>query len=246
MSAAERYERLLAQEWPTENAGNRRFYLEFLFKDTTLGDKTLLDVGAGDGLFAFYPVCAGAREVVALEPEMAGSTAGVGERFARARERLGIDTIELLPETFQSFDPGGRRFDVVFMHAAVNHLDEPACIELHRDAGARESYRRLFAKLADLSADGARLIVADCSPRNLFARLPVTNPVAPTIEWEKHQPPALWAELLEEAAFEDPRIRWTSFNTLRKPGRALLGNRVAGWFLTSGFCLTMTRRARPG
>jgi len=102
----------------------------------------------------------------------------------------------------------------------------------------------IFEKLAALAAPGAKLIAVDCSRKNVFARAG-KNPLAPTIEWEKHQPPDLWADLLEQAGFENPRIRWLTFNTLRSVGRLLLGNRVAAHFLVSAFSLTMTR-AQPG
>jgi hypothetical protein len=152
--------------------------------------------------------------------------------------------VELRTEAFQQFDPGGERFDVLFLHAVVNHLDEQACIDLHRDEAARDTFRELFGRLASMAADGAHLIVVDASPRNLWARLPVRNPFAPDIEWEKHQPPRLWAALLEEAGFSEPRISWNSFNPLRAPGRVLLGNRPVAWFLRSGFRLSMVRRPR--
>jgi SAM-dependent methyltransferase len=205
---------------------------------------SVLDIGAGDGRYSFYTAAAGARHVVALEPEIEGSTAGVREQFRRVGGVLGLESVELRTEPFQEFDPGDERFDVLFLHAVVNHLDERACMELHRDEAARDTFRELFRRLADISADGARLILVDASRRNLFAHLPLRNPVVPEIEWEKHQPPRRWAALLEEAGFESPEISWNSFNTLRRPGRALLGNPVAAWFLQSSFRLAMVRRPR--
>jgi hypothetical protein len=64
----------------------------------------------------------------------------------------------------------------------------------------------------------------------------------PHIEWEKHQAPGVWVRLLEEVGFAQPRLRWSSFNRLRGTGRALLGNPVAAYFLTSHFCLQMRKR----
>jgi hypothetical protein len=131
---------------------------------------------------------------------------------------------------------------VFFMHASINHLDEPATMRLHTDEAARQTYRELFAKLAGMGADGAKLVASDVSRHNLFARLPVRNPLQPTIEWEKHQPPETWIELLEEVGFAEPRVRWSTANSLRRPGRVLLGNRMAAWFTEGAFCLTMTLR----
>jgi hypothetical protein len=105
----------------------------------------VLDVGAGEGDASFYAACAGAKRVVSLELEAAGSRGGVREQFNRIRERLDAPNVELRPETIQ--------------------------------------------------------------------------------EWKKH----------------DHEISWGSFNTLRTPGRVLLGNRVALYFLTSTFRLRMSK-----
>ena len=85
------------------------------------------------------------------------------------------------------------------------------------------------------------MIAADAARRNLFGDLGIPHPIARSLEWEKHQSPKLWASLLEQAGFESPQIRWTAFNTLRRPGQLSLGNRVAAYLLMSGFVLRMTR-----
>ena len=226
--------------------GNLRFELARRFGDIDLRGMALLDIGAGGGEVSLFAACAGARRVVALEPEAAGSSTGMRERFERLSRLLGVERrIELVPVTFQAYEPGDDRFDVLSLIASVNHLDEEACIRLHRDEDARERYRAIFAKLKRLAAPGARLVVSDCSPQNLFADLGLKNPIARTIEWHKHQPPQLWAELLSEQGFARPMVRWGSFNSLREPGRLLLGNRIASYLLTSDFCLTMESPSEP-
>lgn len=237
----DRYLSVVAEEHPDVNPGNLRFYLSYIFRHTPLEGRRALDIGAGDGNYSFYMAAAGASRVVALEPEADGSTAGVLRKFEQVGRRLGMEEVELRAETFQELDPGAEQFDVVLLHAAINHLDEQACMALHTDGEARRTYRELFTKLAALTAKGGHLIALDAARENLFAHLPVANPLAPTIEWEKHQSPRLWAEILEEAGFTQPRVRWNSLNTLRTPGRVLLGNRLASYFLGGGFCLTMVR-----
>lgn len=223
------------------NVGNLRFHLETLFGGIRLDGATLLDIGGGNGIHSFYAAARGARDVVCLEPEAMGSGAGVTDRFRRLGDRLALlDRVTLEPTTFQAYDAGPRRFDVVLLHNAVNHLDEAACMALPGDPSAREAYREIFAKIGAMSKPGATLVLCDCSNANFFARLGLRNPIEPTIEWHKHQPPEVWAALLNEVGFSRPRISWSSFNRLRSAGRWLTGNRLAAFFLTSHFRLVAT------
>ncbi len=221
---------------------NVRHYMEYLFDGVPLSGVRMLDVGAGDGRFSFYASRAGAREVVSLEPGGAGSSQGeTARRFQRFAAFVQDPAVRLDGHTLQDYQPDGDPFDVVLSQSSINHLDEQACIRVHRDPAARAEYLRIFEKLAALTVGGGTLIVADVARRNLFGDLHVKNPFAPTIEWQKHQPPRLWAELLGEVGFTQARIRWSTLNSLRHPGQVLLGNRIGAYVTHSSFCLTMRR-----
>lgn len=236
----DRYFWLVEGEEGRVRRNNLRFELGELFHGVELAGKSVLDIGAGRGHVSLFAACAGANKVVSLEPEAAGSNSGMLDAFRHLTRLLDLqDLVELRQTTFQAYDPGDDRFGVLILNASVNHLDEDACARLHRDEDAREIYRIIFRKLAAVAAPGAKLVVSDCSRHNLFAHLGLRNPVAPTIEWHKHQSPELWAALLEAQGFQRPRIRWRSFNSLRTPGKHLVGNRIASYMLTSSFCLTM-------
>jgi SAM-dependent methyltransferase len=235
----ERYFQVVAEKgW---KPGNLRFYLNYMFADIDFAGKSVLDVGGGDGVLSFYAACAGAARVVCLEPELAGSAAGTSVAFERMASRLNMGQVQLLPLQLQDYVSGGTGFDILLLHASINHLDEDACIRLSHDRSAQAAYRQLFGKLASLAHPGAKLIAVDCARRNLFADLHLPNPLQPTIEWHKHQSPRLWASLLGQAGFSNPVIRWNSFNTLGRFGRLLLGNAIGAYCLTSVFCLAMER-----
>jgi hypothetical protein len=147
--------------------------------------------------------------------------------------------VRLLRTTLQQFDPDRAKFDVLLLHNSVNHLDESACMALGDDDNAWQTYLAIFEKLRDLAAPGATLILADCSRHNFFGLVGMRNPFARSIEWQKHQPPEIWIRLLERCGFANPRLSWTTFNSLGSLGRVALGNRLAAYFLMSHFRLSM-------
>jgi SAM-dependent methyltransferase len=230
------------------NARNLRFWMESFFGQVPLEGRRILDIGGGIGLLSIYAVCRGARAAVCLEPESDGvQTSNSGSRFAALCDSLGIREAEFAPLTLQDYlRSRPDSFDVVCSCNSINHLNEQACISIRKDPVARDSYIQIFRDISAMMTQGGDLIVTDCSPRNLYPHLGISNPFAPTIEWHKHQTPETWASLLEEAGFADSRITWLTFNGLGLPGRALLGNRPASYMLRSHFRLEMRRLASAG
>jgi SAM-dependent methyltransferase len=220
--------------------GNRLWNARYLFEGVPLHGKTVLELGCGAGWHALYAACSGAAHVVGLEPNGPGSTPGGTGDLEQRAAALELDNVELVRTTLQEFRAEGATWDVILSRASINHFDEAATSRLHLDDAARLVYRNLLDKIASLSRVGGSLIVADCARHNIFPRLGLRNPLAPSIEWHKHQHPQLWATLLRESGFRDPRIRWMALNSLRTPGRVILGNRVGSYFLASSFTLTMS------
>lgn len=189
---------------------------------------------------AAYAVCKGAELVVGLEPEASGTKTGCLERGRKMIESLNLNHrhIQILPYTIQDYDSNHTTFDVILMHNSINHLDEKACMKLHFSQASRETYIGIFKKISDLLNHTGVLVILDCSRYNFWPLLGVKNPLCPQIQWEKHQPPQLWVELLQQCGLKEPRIKWTSFKTLRWLGKPLQ-NRFASFFFTSHFRLVM-------
>jgi SAM-dependent methyltransferase len=219
-----------------------RALMDSLFRGIDFSGRRVLDVGGGDGVYSFYAAAMGAREVVCLEPEAAGSIGGELSMFERIRAEMPHLPVRLERQTIAQFQDA-EGFDVVAMIASINHLDEAACERLHKEAPARAAYRQLFAHVASLTRAGGRLIIADCTRHNFFAALGLTNPLCPTIEWEKHQGPALWARLLQQAGFQRPRVSWEPLYRWGPTVQTLLANKWAAWFLKSCFRLEVQKPA---
>jgi hypothetical protein len=221
-----------------------RIYFNILFKNISFDKKTMIDIGGGAGLFSFYAASMGAKSVICIEPEAAGSKQGLIEKFKKLQSDLKTgDQVKLETTTFQDFNSRDKKFDIILLHNSINHLDEEACIKLKYDSHAIEIYKTIFRKLGDLAGKGATLIIADCSRYNFFALFNLKNPFAPTIEWHKHQSPKYWARLLSDAGFCNPDIRWNIFNQrLRFMGKLPFVGKFASYFRRSHFCLTMEKR----
>ncbi len=218
------------------------FYLNNLFGNQNFHNKTMLDIGGGNGIFSFYAACKGTNLSVVLEPLFEGSDKKTEDTFIKIKQSLfNSKEVKLIRKTFQEYQPKDLKFDIILLHYSINHLDEDACIHLASDEKAQENYRKIFNKLFKISKPGTKLIITDCSNRNFFADLKIKNPFAPTIEWEKHQPPEVWLKLLESSGFREPKIKWLSFRQLRKFGKLFIGNRFMSYFLNSHFLLEMTR-----
>lgn len=240
-----KYFDIVIQEGLYSNRVNLNFYLGQLFEGVDFHDKAMLDVGGGDGLFSFYAASRGVKSVICLEPEEEGSTSGVVDKFRKVKGRLSfLDQVKLVTIPLQDFDASSflGSFDIILLHYSINHLDEDACVNLHKDEHERQKYKMLLRKLYDIANEEAKLIVTDCSRYNLFAVLGIRNPLAPAIEWHKHQSPELWAKLLEEVGFCNPVIRWRSLDQLRSLGKILFANKWAAFFQHSLFFLTMDKK----
>jgi SAM-dependent methyltransferase len=238
--AVDAYLRLLRRLDAIRWEHTMRALLEDLFRDVDLAGRRVLDIGGGDGVYAYYAAVMGAQEVVVLEPEADGHDASAMSVFERIAGSLPLASVRLERQRVEDHrDAEG--YDVIVMNASINHIDEEACMRLPRSAEARAAFQRVFRHIARLAKREARLVVTDCSRHNFFAALKVTNPLCRSIEWQKHQPPEVWAELLEEAGFTRPRVRWQPLYRFGAAGQRLLANRIAAYFLKSMFRLEMVK-----
>ena len=111
-----------------------------------LEGKTMLEIGAGEGLFSLWAVANGVEKVILLEPEADGATKGVAGKFLKHQKALNIpdERLRLYTQTFQEYDGERESFDLILSYASINHIDEPACINLHKSEMAYSTYKKYF------------------------------------------------------------------------------------------------------
>lgn len=218
-----------------------RYQMSFIYEDVDFSGKTVLDIGGGVGLHSFYAIANGAKSAVIVEPEGDGGHAEMISSFQSLKHAMSVPNIELIETTFQNFKSSVGEFDIVLIHDAINHFDEPSCIELHRSTESEAVYDEIFLGIDKLIKADGQLMLSDCSSKNIFPSIGLSNPFDRQIEWHKHQPPKVWARLLKRRGFHLSNLRWSSPALLGSVGKVLFGNRVSSWFFTSHFIATFTK-----
>ncbi|WP_135366097.1 methyltransferase domain-containing protein [Halosimplex halophilum] len=230
-------ERLVSPLFDTET--RTEIKLELLFEGIDFTDQTVLDVGAGNGIYSLFAVCAGADRIVALEPAGDGSN-GINVNGVRTVAES-VETIEVVSEPLQNFK-SNEQFDIVIMRNVINHLDEDATRDLLTDPTAHQRYQDIFGHLGDLTADDATIVITDSSRNNYLRFLGERNPFIGSRDWPIHQAPEVWATLLSHQGFAVRDIRWRSTLSLLGPvGKRLFSNRLVSHLTSSNFILIMDR-----
>ncbi|MCX6355070.1 MAG: class I SAM-dependent methyltransferase [Candidatus Aureabacteria bacterium] len=218
-------------------------YARFLFQGVDFEGKELLDIGGGPGIYSFYAACSGARRAVCLEPGIEGSEEFWRRKFEKIASLLQAKNVTLCPARFQDYSSPHDAFDLIISHNSINHLDEASCVTMRESDESRRTYQFLFRKMYDLTRPGGKVVISECSHLNFFPMLGLRNPLGRDIEWEKHQPPRAWIELMRSVGFVEPSLRWEYPLRLSAIGRLLMSNRVIAFFHKSRFVFTMIKPA---
>lgn len=242
---AQNFDRYLRENniWPSLERLD--YSLEQFFRGLNLEGKSVLEIGAGKGLSSVWCALRGADKVIALEPQSSGSTKGVQQEFEKMSEAIDLEgKVEYLPITFEDYlaKNESRSLDYILMQAVINHLDEEATEKLHlpEAEAERQRYRDIFKNIFDVLKTSGTLIIYDVGRHNFWHDLKLKNPFSPTIEYDKHQQPKMWNELLCQCGFEFMDLRWFTLYKLRHL-RLLLSYRIPAYFLNSAFILRCTR-----
>jgi len=223
------------------------YSLRQYFRGLNLEGRSVLEIGAGEGLSCVWCVLHGADKVVALEPEASGSTKGMKRGFEKMAEATDLKgKVDYLPIAFGDYlnKNQSRSFDYILMQAVINHLDEEAtkCLHLPEAEAERQQYRDTFKRMFDILKPNGVVVIYDVGRRNFWHDLKLKNPFSPTIEYDKHQQPKMWNELLCQAGFESIDTKWFTIYKLRHL-RLLLSYWLPTYFLNSAFILRCKKPA---
>jgi len=92
----------------------------FLELNVDLNDKTVLDVGSGNGYYGFRMLGLGAKEVLCLEPNLTHFS-----QFLAINNFTQSKKIQMLPERLESIEIDKPYFDVIFSMGLLYHQRDP-------------------------------------------------------------------------------------------------------------------------
>src|SRR5207247_11445325 len=98
---------------PDVRWGRVEVWLRQSLRELDFRGKVVLAVGAGDGLLTCYIALHGAAKVVALEPELEGSTRNPRRTLLERVAALGLNNVIALADTLQDYARRGREFGVI-------------------------------------------------------------------------------------------------------------------------------------
>lgn len=209
-------------------------YLDWCFVGVDFKNKTVLDIGGGNGIYSYYSVSMGAKSALNLEPFASGST------YFEEKKKENLIEIEILNQTIQEFNSRSK-FDIIILHDSINHLDEEVFSEIHQKKESYNIYVDLVNKIISLLNIHGTIIITDCSRSNFWGDLGIKNPFAPSIEWELHQPPELVLSLFSQLK-TNSLIRWSPFKRFGLIGRFISNfGRIPSYFLQSHFNLRISK-----
>ena len=92
----------------------------FLELDIDLSEKTILDVGSGNGYYGFRMLGQGAESVICLEPNLSHLTQFIAiNHFVQSKQ------IRMIPERIEELIVADKCFDLVFSMGVLYHLRDP-------------------------------------------------------------------------------------------------------------------------
>jgi SAM-dependent methyltransferase len=207
----------------------------------------VLDIGAGAGRCACCVASLGADRVVALEPEESGSNTGVITKFQMNAQKLGLSNLQIHTHIMQDFAAPADSFDVIYMINSINHIAEDAVRSLHNNPASHAAYMTLLQPIMDWLKSGGLFVISDASRFHPYGPLIKSgflkkHPFFPQINWELHQPPAVWMKLLTDMGFMSANFHWASNWRYDWMPRFLTDNALAAYFYSTQFVIRAVKK----
>ncbi len=243
--AAERLLAPVAELYGT-NARWLRVRTADYFGTLDFSGKRILEIGAGNGLYACCVAALHADHLVALEPQLDGARQTSIAAFEQRMESLNLGNLEFQRTRLEDFSASPGSFDLIYMLAVINHLDETHVQTLDTDEQSLAVFRQLLKPVLQWLKPGGLLVVTDTSSKHAYIPLMrlgllKRHPFQPSQTWTLHQPPQVWVNVLENVGFSPVHYHWATNWRYPQIPRFLCDNVIAAYLYSSLFVIHARR-----
>ena len=150
-------------------------FLKEIDKFAKLKNKTLLDIGCGNGKFLTLCSLLGElKHCIGIDPaEGSGSTENILDSFRKNIKVLNIKNIEIIKGDILNYDFGELKFDIITAIDSIHHIINTEK-NILKDQDIFSKFIELFNKIYDILNDRGVFILYECSKftlRNYFKPL---------------------------------------------------------------------------
>jgi len=188
---------------------------EHFLNDFSLDGKVVLDIGAGQGLFAnFLATHKNVKKVVALdEYEGHGSDVNAYQIMRDLSQITKPGIIDIVKTDFKDYQTN-EKFNAIFAINVIHHIVNTK-ENLIKNKEIFDASVKLFSKIRDLLAPEGIFMMQDVCRWN-FSFIPYYIRQNRIIDWETKHNPGKWVACLAAAGFKDIKIRYHTPRPFRK------------------------------
>jgi len=231
----QKFDSILASAGIERSKGYDFYFKNYIFNNIELNNKSILDVGGGNGIASFFavhnnPTC----KSLVVDPLEDGSNLKMQKQYSNLLKKY--------PNRVNFFNgytdelSNNEKYDIILMHNSINHIGEDLLEKMDTNKIAKTEYALRLKAILKKSKPGAILIVSDCANRNFWGDLNLKNIFSPTIEWHLHKQPHEWQSLLESIGCKHINTNWTARREFGYFGKYCLSTKLVSYFFHSHFC----------
>lgn len=231
----DKFDKILADSQMPRSYGYSFYFKNYIFNDVSIENKTILDLGGGNGIASFYALHKTKNcSAWIVDPIAEGSNQLMTDQYNTLKDKIDPARIHFHRDFIDTLKKP-EYFDIILMHNSINHIGEDIIEEALVNKEKHEEYVERIRLITDRLKKGGTIIVADCGRRNFWGDLGLNSPVAPSIEWNLHCEPRVWQKMIEEAGSVHISSNRTARRELGIFGKILLANRPCSYMLDSHF-----------
>ncbi len=228
----------------SNEADFNKFYFQFseLKEYVSFKNKTVLDIGCGDGNFLL--LCSfleGASNCIGIDPsEGKGSKKNSLKIFEQNINLLNLDNIKYIKSDIFNYNSEKKQFDIITTNFSLHHIIETTQNILSSQEFIKKSLV-LFTKIYYLLKPNGVFVIKEASKFNLSRYLPMYGKILglDNINWKSKHLPSEYIELLKRVEFKNIRVIYSIPYLLEKYRflrfKKLLINPIANFFFSSTY-----------